>query len=61
MCELTRPWVVPVTVHINEKVSFHLQNAFLDEPTEDRLLIMLSYIGLMHEPRASKYIVPNKV
>ncbi|KAK4222417.1 hypothetical protein QBC38DRAFT_549244 [Podospora fimiseda] len=46
---------------INEKVRFHLQNTFLDEPTEDSPLAMLSYIGLMRDPRASKDMVPDDV
>ncbi|KAK4132083.1 hypothetical protein BT67DRAFT_386589, partial [Trichocladium antarcticum] len=49
------------SVYINEKVRFYLQNAFLDEPTEDSLLAMLSYIGLIRNPCTSKDIVPNKV
>jgi hypothetical protein len=50
-----------VSAYINEKVQFHLQNAFLDEPTEDSLIGMLSYMGLMHDPRASKDMVPEEV
>ncbi|KAL2133499.1 hypothetical protein VTI74DRAFT_2264 [Chaetomium olivicolor] len=49
------------SAYINEKVGFHLQNAFLDESTEDSLLGMLSYIGLMRDLRASKDIVPDEV
>lgn len=47
--------------YINEKVQFHLQNAFLDEPTEDSLIGLLSHIGLMRDPRASKDMVPDDV
>ena len=34
---------------------------FLDEPTEDKLLAMFSYIGLIRDPRASKDMVPDEV
>ncbi|KAJ4307350.1 hypothetical protein N0V88_000734 [Collariella sp. IMI 366227] len=54
-------WATFNSVYINEKVGFHLQNAFLDKPTEDSLLAMLSHIGLMRDPRASKDIVPDEV
>lgn len=33
----------------------------MDEPTEDSLLAMLSHIGLMRDPRASKDMVPDEV
>jgi len=54
-------WATFNSAYINEKVGFHLQNAFLDEPTEDSLLAMLSHIGLMRDPRASKDMVPDEV
>ncbi|KAK4227736.1 FluG domain-containing protein [Podospora fimiseda] len=54
-------WATFNSAYINEKVGFHLQNAFLDEATEDSLLAMLSHIGLMRDPRASKDMVPNDV
>ncbi len=54
-------WATFNNSYINEKVGFHLQNAFLDEPTEDSLLAMLSHIGLMRDPRASKDMVPDEV
>lgn len=54
-------WATFNSAYINEKVGFYLQNAFLDEPTEDSLLGMLSYIGLMRDPRASKDMVPDDV
>ncbi|KAK4101194.1 hypothetical protein N658DRAFT_496494 [Parathielavia hyrcaniae] len=44
-------WATFNSAYINEKVGFHLQNAFLDEPTEDSLLAMLSHIGLMRDPQ----------
>ncbi|KAK3682380.1 FluG domain-containing protein [Podospora appendiculata] len=54
-------WATFNSAYINEKVGFHLQNAFLEEPTEDGLLAMLSHIGLMRDPRASKDMVPDEV
>jgi hypothetical protein len=54
-------WATFNSAYINEKVGFHLQNAFLNEPTEDSLLAMLSHIGLMRDPRASKDMVPEEV
>ncbi|KAK4172699.1 FluG domain-containing protein [Triangularia setosa] len=54
-------WATFNSAYINEKVGFHLQNAFLDEPTEDGLLAMLSHIGVMRDPRASKDMVPDEV
>ncbi|KAK3898542.1 hypothetical protein C8A05DRAFT_47176 [Staphylotrichum tortipilum] len=54
-------WATFNSAYINEKVKFHLQNAFLEEPTEDSLLAMLSHIGLMRDPRASKDMVPDEV
>ena len=54
-------WATFNSSYINEKVGFHLQNAFLYEPTEDKLLTMLSHIGLMRDPRASKDMVPDEV
>ncbi|KAK4170950.1 FluG domain-containing protein [Triangularia setosa] len=53
-------WATFNSAYINEKVGFHLQNAFLDEPTEDGLLAILSHIGLMRDPRASKDMVPDE-
>lgn len=54
-------WATFNNAYINEKVGFHLQNAFLDEPTKDSLLTMLSHIGLIRDPRASKDMVPDEV
>jgi len=31
-------WATFNSAYINEKVQLHLQNAFLDEPTEDSLI-----------------------
>lgn len=54
-------WATFNSAYINEKVQFHLQDAFLDEPTEDSLIGMLSHIGLMRDPRASEDMVPDEV
>jgi hypothetical protein len=54
-------WATFNSAYINEKVQFHLQNAVLDEPTEDSLIGMLSHIGLMRDPRARKDMVPDEV
>ncbi|KAK0707074.1 hypothetical protein B0T26DRAFT_729064 [Lasiosphaeria miniovina] len=54
-------WATFNNAYINEKVGFHLQNAFLEEPTEDSLLAMLTHIGLTRDPRASKDMVPDDV
>jgi Protein of unknown function (DUF3435) len=54
-------WATFNNSYINEKVQFHLQNAFLEEPTEDSLIGMLSHIGLMRDPRATKDMVPEEV
>ncbi|RYP22820.1 hypothetical protein DL767_008966 [Monosporascus sp. MG133] len=42
-------------------IKFYLQNAFLNKPTEDSLLGILSYIGLMRNLRTNKDMVPDKV
>ena len=54
-------WATFNSAYINEKVGFHLQNAFLEEPTEDSLLAMLSHLSLTRDPRASKDMVPDEV
>jgi hypothetical protein len=54
-------WATFNSAYINEKVQFHLQNAVLDEPTEDSLIGMLSHISVMCDPRARKDMVPDEV
>jgi hypothetical protein len=54
-------WATFNSAYINENVQYHLQNAFLDEPTEDSMIGMLSHIGLTRDPRASKDMVPDEV
>ncbi|KAN0087176.1 Protein of unknown function (DUF3435) domain containing protein [Elaphomyces granulatus] len=51
-------WATFNSAYINEKLQFHVQNVFL---TEDSLIGMLSHIGLMRDPRASKDMVPDEV
>lgn len=54
-------WVTFYGAYLNEKVQFHLQNAFLDEPTKDSLIAMVLHLGLMRNPHASKDMVPDQV
>ncbi|KAL8377037.1 hypothetical protein RB595_007934 [Gaeumannomyces hyphopodioides] len=49
------------SAYLNANVRFHLQNAVLDEPTDDRLIKMLGHMGLMRDPRASKNMVPDEI
>ena len=54
-------WATFNSAYINEKVQFHLQNAFLDEPTEDGLIGMVTHLGLTRDSRARKDMVPSEV
>ncbi|KUI70859.1 hypothetical protein VM1G_06471 [Cytospora mali] len=54
-------WATFNSAYINEKVQFHLQNAFLDEPTEDGLISLFTHISLTRDPRASRNMVPAEV
>ncbi|OAA63258.1 hypothetical protein SPI_03421 [Niveomyces insectorum RCEF 264] len=54
-------WATFNSAYINEKVTFHLQNAVLDEPYEDALIRMLSYMSAIRNPRASSDMVPDEV
>ncbi len=47
--------------YINAKVKFHLQNAVLHEPHEDALLVMLTHISVIRDPRAGRDMVPDEV
>ncbi|KJR83642.1 uncharacterized protein SPSK_04752 [Sporothrix schenckii 1099-18] len=49
------------SAYINEKVTFHLQNAVLDEPYEDALIGILSHMSAMRDPSASSDMVPDEV
>ena len=42
--------------YVNERVRFHVQNAFLERPSEDSLLKAFAHISLTCDPRA-----PNKI
>ena len=54
-------WATFNSAYINEKVEFHLQNAFLDEPMEDGLIKFFTHISIMRDPRASYDMVPDEV
>nr|ODN82566.1 hypothetical protein L203_05375 [Cryptococcus depauperatus CBS 7841] len=54
-------WATFNSAYINELVEFHLQNAFLDEPTEDALIKMLSHIDVSRDPLASMDMVPDEI
>lgn len=54
-------WATFNSAYINEKVQFDLQNAFLDEPTEDGLIKLFTHISLTRDPRASRDMVPEEV
>lgn len=54
-------WATFNSAYINEKVQFHLQNAFLEEPTEDGLIKLFTHISLTRDPLASKDMVPDEV
>jgi len=54
-------WATFNAAYINEMVEFHVQNAVLDEPTEDGLIQLWSHMGLMSDPRASSNMVPDEI
>ena len=54
-------WATFNGAYINEKVEFHLQNAFLDESMEDGLIKFFTHISIMRDPRASYDMVPDEV
>ncbi len=54
-------WATFNRAYINEKVQFHVQNAVLDEPTEDGLIQFWSHMSLMSDPRATSDMVPDEV
>src|SRR5262245_29202791 len=54
-------WATFNAAYINEMVEFHVQNAVLDEPTEDGLIQFWSHMSLMSDPRASSDMVPDEV
>ena len=54
-------WATFNSAYMNEKVGFHLQNAVIDEPLEEKLLSMLSHVGHMRDPRASSDMVSDEI
>ena len=54
-------WATFNKSYINEKVQFDVQNAVLDEPSEDGLIQFWSHMSLMSDPRASSDMVPDEV
>jgi hypothetical protein len=52
-------WATFSSAYITEKVEFHLQNVFLDEPMEDGLIKFFTHISIMRDPRASYDMVPD--
>ncbi|KEY73695.1 hypothetical protein S7711_09571 [Stachybotrys chartarum IBT 7711] len=54
-------WATFNSAYINEKVEFHVQNAFLEEPTEDGLIKLFTHISIMRDPRASYDMVPDEI
>ncbi|RYO96655.1 hypothetical protein DL764_007436 [Monosporascus ibericus] len=54
-------WATFNKAYINEKLQFHVQNAVLDEPTEDGLIQFWSHMSLMSDPRAASNMVPDEV
>lgn len=54
-------WATFNAAYINEMVEFHVQNAVLDEPTEDGLIQFWSHMSLMSDPRAASDMVPDEV
>jgi len=47
--------------YINEIAEFHLQNAFLEEETEDKLFKMFAHVSLTRDPRATRDMVPKEI
>ena len=54
-------WATFNSAYINEKVQFDIQNAFLDEPSEDSLIRLFTHVSLSRDPRARRNMVPDKV
>jgi hypothetical protein len=47
--------------YLNQIANFNLQNAFLEEETEDQLFRVFAHINLIRDPRAIKNMVPDEV
>lgn len=49
------------SAYINERVEFDLQNTFLENPTEDKLIRMFAHVSITRDPRATRDMVPDDV
>ncbi|KAK0630602.1 hypothetical protein B0T17DRAFT_507063 [Bombardia bombarda] len=49
------------SAYLNEIAKFHLQNAFLEEETEDQLFRLFAHVSLTRDPRATRDMVPAEV
>jgi len=47
--------------YLNHSVEFDIQNTVLGQPTQDRLIKMLTHVSLMRDPRATQNMVPDEV
>lgn len=47
--------------YLNQIANFDLQNAFLEEETEDQLFRLFAHVGLTRDPRAIRDMVPAEV
>lgn len=54
-------WATFFNAYLNEEVEFHMQNAFLDEPTEDSLIGLFTHMSLTRDPRARRDMVPDSI
>lgn len=49
------------SAYLNEVANFDLQNAFLEEETEDQLFRLFAHVSLTRDPRATRDMVPAEV
>ncbi|KAH7176273.1 hypothetical protein EDB81DRAFT_34260 [Dactylonectria macrodidyma] len=49
-----------LSAYLNENVGFDIQNAFLEDETEDQLYRLLAHVSLNHDPRAARDMVPDE-
>lgn len=54
-------WATFNSAYINENVQFDIQNAFIDEPSEDSLIGLFTHVSLSRDPRAQRNMVPDEV
>ncbi|KAK6841024.1 hypothetical protein PG987_001884 [Apiospora arundinis] len=54
-------WATFNNAYINENVEYDTQNAFLDEPTEDKLINLFTHIGMTRDPRAQRRMMFGKI